>query len=403
VKGSHLNCVSAPIRHVADREVVRPRILHLINNFDIGGTERQAVELLKRIDRSQFDIRLAVLRSGGVLYKEIRDLFPVTLEFPFHTFYGTGARRQIVRLRKILIDEGIDILHAHDFYAGLTGILATRFTSTKIIVCQRHLKLSDRRIHHWGRYVMNRLADRVLVNAESIRDHVIASGSAVADRVVVVRNGVDAKIGLADDGRRAVLHASLCRELGLGSEARFISAVGNLRPVKGHQYLLRAMVKILQVHPTVHLLLIGDGPLRKEIEEEAKKLKIDSNVHLLGHRTDAADLMPAFEIVVLSSLHEGMPNTVMEAMATRVAVVATAVGGISELVADGVTGHLVPPADAEKLAEKIIVVLSDDSHREVLASNGYRFICERFGMTKMVAGVEQLYDELHARNSSVTR
>lgn len=403
MKSARLNRISVPMRLVAAREAVRPRILHLINNFDIGGTERQAVELLKRVDRSRFDIRLAVLRSGGGFYEEIRGLFKEILEFPFHTFYGSGARRQIARLRNILIDEDIDILHAHDFYAGVTGVLATRFTSTKIIVCQRHLKLSDRRIHHWGRYVMNRLADRVLVNAESIRDHVIASGSAVADRVVVVRNGIDVKIGTADDGRRAVLHASLCQELGLGSEARFIGAVGNLRPVKGHRYLLRAMVEVLQAHPNVHLLLIGEGPLREEITEEARTLKVDSNVHLLGHRTDAADLMPAFEMVVLASLHEGMPNTVMEAMATRVAVVATAVGGISELIADGITGHLVPPADAEKLAEKLISVLSDDSHREALAMKGHRFICERFGMGKMVAAVEQLYDELQGRNSSVTR
>jgi glycosyltransferase involved in cell wall biosynthesis len=93
----------------------------------------------------------------------------------------------------------------------------------------------------------------------------------------------------------------------------------------------------------------------------------------------------------------------MEAMATRVAVVATAVGGISELIAEGITGHLVPPADAGRLAEKLIAVLSDDSHREALATNGYQFICERFGMGKMVAAVEQLYDELHGQNSSVGR
>lgn len=399
MKSAQLECLSAPIRHIAAGRQMRPRILHLINNFDIGGTERQAVELLKRIDLSRFDVRLAVLRSGGALYDEIRELFPDTLEFPFHTFYGAGARRQILRLRNILIEEGVDILHAHDFYAGVTGVLATRFTSTKIIVGQRHLKLSDRRIHHWGRYVMNRLADRVLVNAELIRDHVIASGSAGADRVVLVRNGVDAKTAPVDEGQRARIHARLCRELGLDSKTRLIGVVGNLRPVKGHRYLLGAMVKVLQAYPNVHLLLIGEGPLREEIEEEAQTLKIDSNVHLLGHRTDAADLMPAFEMVALASLHEGMPNVVMEAMTRGVAVVATAVGGIPELVEDGKTGCLVPSRDSGALAEAIIAVLGDDRYRHDLGSKGREFIMAKFSMGLMVEAVERLYEEMYGVSS----
>src|SRR5262245_52366935 len=177
----------------------RTRVLHLITSFEVGGTERQAVELLKRIDRRRFDARLAALRLEGPLYGEVEDLFPRVPQFPLTSFYNANAARQLMRLRNWMVGERVDILHAHDFYAGLLGAAAARLAGVRVIACQRHMRLSDLRVHEWGTRLTHRLAHRVLVNSEAIRDHLLAGGHVAPEKIVVVRNGLNAA-ALDNDG-----------------------------------------------------------------------------------------------------------------------------------------------------------------------------------------------------------
>src|SRR5712692_7121826 len=125
----------------------RPRVLHLITSFGIGGTERQAVELLKRLDGERYDVRLAALRNEGPLYKEIAARFPDVPEFPLTSFYNANAVKQFARLLRLMIRQKIDILHTHDFYSGIIGAAAARLAGVRVVASQRHLKLSDRRAH----------------------------------------------------------------------------------------------------------------------------------------------------------------------------------------------------------------------------------------------------------------
>src|SRR5262244_1008984 len=270
---------------------MKPRVLHLITSFEVGGTERQAVELLKRIDRRRFDVRLGAVRLEGPLYPEVAALFPLIPQFPLTSFYNANAAKQLMRLRNWMISERVNILHAHDFYTGLLGAAAGRLAGVRVIACQRHMRLSDRRAHEWGTRLTHRLAHRVLVNSEAIRDHLLAAG------------------------------------------------------------------RIAAGEPKAHFLLIGDGALRREIEEQAARVGVNDRVHLLGPRNDAALIAAGFDVAVSASLHEGLPNAVMEAMAAGAPVVATAVGGTTELVIDDATGFLAPPANAEALAHRILSVL----------------------------------------------
>src|SRR5262245_41987834 len=164
----------------------KPRVLHLITSFEVGGTERQAVELLKRIDLRRFDVSLAALRLEGPLYQEVAATFPRVPQFPLTSFYNANAAKQLMRLRGWMISERADILHAHDFYAGLLGAAAARLTNVRVIACQRHMRLSDRRAHEWGTRLTHRLAHRVLVNSEAIRDHLLAGGHVAPEKIVVI-------------------------------------------------------------------------------------------------------------------------------------------------------------------------------------------------------------------------
>jgi len=375
---------------------MKPRVLHLITSFEVGGTERQAVELLKRIDRRRFDVRLGAVRLEGPLYPEVAALFPLIPQFPLTSFYNANAAKQLMRLRNWMISERVNILHAHDFYTGLLGAAAGRLAGVRVIACQRHMRLSDRRAHEWGTRLMHRLAHRVLVNSEAIRDHLLASGHIAPEKIVVIRNGLSeaAERAALDRECRAKQRAALLRELNLGEGAKLIGLVARLQPVKGHRYFIEAASRVAAVEPNAHFLLVGDGALRREIEEQAALLGVNDRVHLLGARDDAASIAAGFDVAALASLHEGLPNAVMEAMAVGAPVVATAVGGTTELVIDGDTGFLAPPADAGALARRILDALRNPDRSARMAAQGRQRVLSQFGMRRMIESVERLYDEI---------
>jgi len=369
----------------------RPSVLHLITSFEIGGTERQAVELLKRLDPERYDVRLAVIRNEGPFYSEIESRFPDVPEFPLTSFYNANAIRQLIRLRRLMKRERIDILHTHDFYSGLIGAAAARLAGVRVVAAQRHLKLSDRRVHQAGMRVIHRLAHRILVNSEAIRERILKDDHSLQEKIVIVRNGVhQAPVS------RAQAREVLSRELGTDEAAKLIGIAARLQPVKGHRFFLEAAASVLREQPDAHFVLVGDGPLRPVIEKHATNLGIADRVHLLGDRTDVAQLISAFDLLVLSSLHEGLPNAVMEAMAARVPVVATAVGGTKELISDGETGYLAAPGDSTALADRILFALRDPNSANVVEASSAR-IANTFGMDRMVESVGRLYDELMKR------
>ena len=369
----------------------RPRVLHLINSFEIGGTERQAVELIKRLNPEQYDVRVAALRNRGPFYGEIEDRFPNVPEFPLTSFYNLNAARQLARLRALMARERIDILHAHDFYAAVIGSAAARLAGVRVVACQRHLKLSERMVHEWGTRLIHRLAHRILVNSEAIRAHILSRDKTHASKIVVIKNGISP---LACSSEKRGLHDDLCRELQVTNDSKLIGVVARLQPVKGHKFFVEAAARVIYKEPEAQFVLAGGGPLRRDIEGQAARLGIKDRLHLLGDRTDVARLVASLDLLVLASMHEGLPNAVMEAMAAGVPVVATAVGGTKELIIDGETGYLVPPADADSLAGRITFALANETESMRIAARGRQFINKEFGMERMVESVETLYDEL---------
>lgn len=380
--------VARPAAQVNESARRRPRVLHLITSFEIGGTERQAVELLKRLDEKRYDVRLAVLRNEGPFYSEIEARFPDVPEFPLTSFYDANAVKQLAGLRRLMRREKIDILHAHDFYSSFIGAAAARLSGVRVIASQRHLKLSDRRVHKWGTRMIHRLANRILVNSEAIREHIINHEGAQPGKIVVIRNGVAPVISNTNSRRE------LGRDLGLKTNATIVGIVARLQEVKGHRFFIEAAGEVLRSRSGAHFVLVGDGPLRTEIEQQAAELGITDHVRLLGDRSDVSRLIAGFDLLVLASLHEGLPNAVMEAMAAGVPVVATGIGGTMELIVDGETGYLAAPANSAALAERILFALGDEEHREEIVSTARRRIATAFGIERMVESVEALYDEM---------
>jgi len=319
--------------------------------------------------------------------------------------------KQVIRLRTFLRKSHIQIIHTHEFWSGVLAVIAARFTDTQVIASQRHLRMSDRRAHLWGRRVLNAIADRVLVNAEAIRKQILETSWIAPAKVVVVRNGLaHAQDGRLEDslsdrtgcdertegfslGHRSA-RTVLINKLGISDASIIVGTVANLRPVKGHGYLIDAAAHVLQAHPNVHFVFIGEGDLRSALEGQVKDLGIDGHIHFLGHREDARFLASGFDLAVLASLHEGLPNTVLEAMAEGVPVVATAVGGVTEIIVDQETGFLVPPGDTAAMAHCLRYALEHDHLRMSIGMRGYQYVRSTFDVERMVASVQNLYDEL---------
>jgi glycosyltransferase involved in cell wall biosynthesis len=388
----------------------RPRVLHLVTSFEAGGTERQFVELLKRLNRQRFDVRLAALRIEGPFYQELALDFPDIPEFRLTSFYNRNALTQLRRLRALLRREGINIIHTHGFYDSLFGAVAGRLSGVRVIASQRHLQLSGRRVHDWGSRAIHRLADKIVVNSEAIRDSIRQRDRAAASKIIVIRNGlcdslypstfkeeavVDTTVNAdVNESLKGLSHNALCCELGLPAQTRIIGMVARLVAVKGHRYFLEAAARVARLDERVHFVLVGDGPLKNDIAYQARQLGIGERVHMLGDRSDARRLVASFDLSVLTSLSEGLPNTVMEAMSAGVPVVATAVGGTTELIEDGETGFLIPPANVEALAAGMFFVLENEAQCQAIAQRGREFINSRFSMSRMVESVERLYEEL---------
>ncbi len=227
--------------------------------------------------------------------------------------------------------------------------------------------------------------------SEALGRHLVQSGIP-ADQVAVIVNGLEPPLAPADPPALAAVRA----ELGIGPDEAVVGVVGRLVPVKAYDDFLRAAALVTKERPATRFLVIGDGPCAGALQELAHSLGIADRVVFTGFRRDVPALLPLLDVFVLSSLSEGLPLVLLEAMAAGRPVVSTAVGGVPEVIDNGVNGYLSVPQQPEELAGQILRVLGDPGLAHLLGENAQRRVQERFGIGRMVAATERLYRDLLA-------
>lgn len=367
----------------------RIRLLNMLTSFQIGGTERQVVNLALGFDPSRFDLHLACLRNRGELLEEVA-LLPVPRPvFDIGRLYGLKTVWQAIRLALYIRRNRIQIVHAYGFYPNVFAVPAARFFGAPIVVASIRdrgdiLTPAQRRIQKWA----CRFADCVLVNAEAIRDTLIEQGYR-PDNIVVIRNGIMlSRFGKKEKG------AELRRELGLPPSAPLVFVFSRLNPMKGVEYFLDAAALLAPRFPEVRFPIVGDGGGRKELEDRAANLGLAERVIFTGFRSDVPDLIPEAAISVLPSLSEGLSNSLLESMASGVPVVAARVGGNPEIVEHDVSGLLVPVRDSAALADAIARLLQDRQLAARMGEAGRRRVAELFSMERSLGEVERFYERL---------
>lgn len=367
----------------------RVRVTFLVGSLDLGGAERQLVRLANSLAPERFEARIVTMFAGGPLLAELRPGIPVT-----HLCLREAGRRKsrwpfvlgarlLLRLHRGLRAERPDVLHAYMPVAYVMGALAGWALRIPVVVAGRRGLTSFHVYPQWRWRLLARLANRRIdlhiCNSEAVRRWAVEREGLSVDRTAVVPNGLDPPEGTAPELEPAWR--------GPASAAM----IANLMHYKGHEHVLRAAALVARAHPEFRLVLFGDGPERDRVLGLRRELGLDARVVLAGRRPDAARFLPGFGFAVLGSLHEGFPNALMEAMAGGVPVVATAVGGVPELVEDGVHGLLVPPADPRAMAEAITWMIEHPEERRRMGRAGRERVLERFGVDRMVRRTEALY------------
>jgi len=361
------------------------KVLIFQNRFLLGGQERQTVLHVRTLDRTRWDPVVACLHLQGEHLADLEAAGVTPRVFDLRRrMLRPNTAVQIGRLVNLIRSERIALVHAQDIYTDVLGTLAARLAGVPSIVTRVDLG------HHVTGYrrpvlrLATRHADRVLVNALCIRDLVIREG-VEPDRVVVVRNGVDVEH----------LDAAARAEPGPPVPGGAIVCVANMHhPVKGQTDLLMAMREVVRVHPEARLALVGDGVRRPHLEKLARDLGIAGRCHFLGFRLDGPAILARASLAVSASHAEGISNAILEAMALRLPVVATAVGGSPELVREGVNGLLVPPGAPAALARALLELWPDAARRKAMGHEGRRIVEREFGVGQMRLSYDSLYCEL---------
>lgn len=373
----------------------RRKVFHLVDSFNVGGTETQAVELALRMPSSTYAITLGVLLAQGPLLERLKGSTVHVEEFhPRGGLDSPAGFYQILRLAAFLRREGFEVVHAHDLWSNLMGVPAARLAGVPAIISSQR----DLSQFAWYRGLkrkilrrVQRMSDVLLANATPIRDALIAEEGFSPAKLRVIRNGVDtARIQRGKRDRDRLFPGA-----GTG---KLVVLVGNMHSdVKGHPWLIAAAPGVLRHFPDTRFVLAGDGESRQVFEKLAEELGVGSSFEFLGRRDDIPDVLASCDIGVLPSRAEGLPNAVLEYMAAGLPVVASRVGGNPELINDDVTGLLVPPQDSSALANALVELMRDEEKRNRIAINGRCLATQDYSFDRLVREVDELYTELLAR------
>jgi glycosyltransferase involved in cell wall biosynthesis len=366
---------------------MRPiRVLFAIDELDIGGTEQQIVELVRGIDRAAFAPQVVCFRSGAKA-KEIASLgIPVRHEAK----WLKADPGLVMRLAAFMKRERFDLVQTYLWGANTWGRLAARLAGVRCVVA------SERNVDIWeeaykrllGRWLA-RSTDRIVANSEAVRRYLLERGGLSPEKVLTIYNGVN-----LDRFKKACDPEVRRRELGIPEDAILAGCVARLEPAKDHATLLQALALLGRRRANLHLVVIGDGSQRADLGRLANELGLRDRVHFTGFRTDSAEWLQSLDLSVLSSVKEGLSNTVIESMAAGRAVVATDVGGNAEVIREGETGFLVPARQPAALAEAIAAATESAEMLRRLGHAGRERVESLFSVRAMVRRTEQLYREL---------
>lgn len=359
------------------------RVLYVIAGLARGGAEKQLYLLLKYMDRGMFSPAVVSLSTGGIWTDQIRQLGVTVIEIPRRRSFELG---RLLGLYRVIQQTAPTILQTFLPPDNAYGFLAGLLARVPILIASRRTN-DDREVPVVLRW-LNRLllwwADAIICNTEESLRHV---PQALACRHIIIRNGIEP----LNPGRP---RKEVYQDLGLPPDALVVGSVGRLVPAKNYQLFVEVAAEVLQTRQDTFFLLVGDGPMQPDLKLHIRRLGLEERVIMTGERGDVANLLGAMDVFLLTSDREGMPNAVMEAMASGLPCVVTDVGGTRELVIHGETGYISPKGNKARLVESLHRLLDEPQLRMRLAANGRKRMETGFSAERMAKTTQALYRSL---------
>jgi glycosyltransferase involved in cell wall biosynthesis len=363
------------------------RVAYVIGELGKGGAEYQLHELLRLLDRTRFAPRLFALASGGYWAEPIRRLGIEVEELPRG---GSADLARLLRLRRALGAFAPDVLHTIMWSGNVYGrVAALGLRIPVVIAAERNV------IRRPGWQValergLDRMTDGYLVNSAAIAAELDERGSIPRRKIRVIPNGIDlTRLPAFTLDRRPARQAA-----GFDPERRLVAQVGRLTEQKDYPTFLRAAAEVATRRPDVDFLVIGEGELRADLERLAGQLGLGARLRFLGLRNDVPQLLAGVDVLALTSRWEGLPNVVLEAMATGAVAVATDVGGCREVIVADETGVLIEPGRPELAAAALGRVLDDQERARAMAARARQRVEAEFSVESMAARTADAYLDL---------
>ncbi|HEX3774011.1 MAG TPA: glycosyltransferase [Polyangiaceae bacterium] len=366
-------------------------IVHVLSSFQLGGQERVALDLAT-LQRQAGHRVLAISLARppqGRLDQAFRDAGVETSAVPKSAGFDPSLP---FRLARSLVKEHADVIHSHNPHALIYGAPAAALLRVPSVYT-KHGRNPDIGRRKWLRRVVSRWVDAYVAVTPALGEIARAEHECAPERLHVISNGIDAvRFTPRPEVRRRTRE-----ELGIPENAWVVGTVGRLSPEKDQSLLIDAMTPLLSVER--QLVIVGDGPERESLHLRAAATWKSAFVHMTGARTDAENLLAAFDVFALTSRSEGLPLVLLEAMAMRLPVVSTAVGGVPDIVEHGVTGFLVPPRDKKMLGEQLAFLSTRPAIAAEVAEVARHAVLERHTMQRMAEAYEKLYEGLLAERA----
>lgn len=371
------------------------RVLHVISGLFHGGGQRVVEDLVTTLPQvGEVEVRLCTLGKGA----RIAELADCVVKYDGRYNRLSVLLRAARELRSIVDELGVDIVHTHGLDADLFGAVALRRSGIRQI-CHLHISPPSQRESWRGRirrWLLRRLAHGnqtwFIAVSEAVREQMIAYYGLPARRVVTVRNGIDIGVFGQIDGKT-----------GKSSGSAVAGTAARLAPMKGLEYLIDAAARLQQRGSRFELRIAGTGSLLPELRRRAEQRDLGRSVRFVGHVEDMAGFYQDLDLFVLPSVStEGLPLTVLEAMASGLPVVATDVGGTAEAVRHGIDGLIVPPRDAEALAGALANLLNSPERRQEMGRSGRQRVADEFSRERVATEVHNIYCRVLGRAPALT-
>ncbi|NOR22453.1 MAG: glycosyltransferase, partial [Candidatus Aminicenantes bacterium] len=354
------------------------------------GGQRQSLFLAKELKRRGLPFFFIVQPESPLHQKACEAELPV-LPFKMRNEFDLPA---ILRLAWAMKRKKCLLVHFHDAHSAAVGSVAASLAKVPFRIITRRVDFPLKKNYFSRRKYMKNV-DAIIAISEGVKK-VLVEGGVDPENVEVISSGIDFS-SFEEDSVALTSKDYLHREFSLAVDDYLVGIVAHLADHKGHQYLIQATKILKQQAPKIKTIIVGEGPLSMELDRQAKELDVEDIIFFLGFRKDIPKILSSLDLFVLSSHLEGMGSSILDAMASRLPVVATKVGGIPEVVIHGETGLLVPPRNPSALARAILMLYSNKTLASRLGQKGYELVHRKFSAEAMADKVIRLYEKIGLR------